>query len=418
MRLADNIGEMFKIKLLIISAGVGVVAGSASAFFIESLELVSEIFASNQNLIFALPFVGLAIGWFYSRFGHGVQGGLSLLLDEIHTPTRAIPLRLAPMILGGTLLTHLAGGSAGREGAAVQMGGALADSLGRFFRIHMMERKSLLVAGMAAGFGTAVGAPWAGVIFGLEVLTIGKLHLVPVFECLIAVFTGSIVFTLWGAHHTIYQIPQVPDMGSLNLLGIGTLVVSLVAAAVAFGFCARAFVGFTHGLEKKLQGWITHSTSRGFVGGVVLLILFKLEGSFRFCGLGIDVIQESLSRSVSFLDPLLKFFLTAITLAFGFKGGEFIPLVFVGSTLGSALGPILHLDPGFLAALGLAATFGAAANVPIACTVMAVEIFGLPIAPYAGLVGFVSYLCSGSSSIYKGQRASGANGPGKAQVLV
>jgi H+/Cl- antiporter ClcA len=408
---------LLKIRLLTLASGTGAAAGSVAALFITSLNFVTQIFVSNKYFLFGLPLAGFLIGWSFTRFGQGVHRGLSLIMEEIHEPSRRIPLRLTPMIFVGTLLTHIVGGSSGREGTVVQMGGGLADALGRIFRVPITERKSLLIAGMAAGFGTAVGAPWAGVVFGLEVLTVGRLRFFAALECLIAVLTGSFVFSIWGVQHTNYFVPQIPLLNrfviegsanaglSLDIYSLGQFISALFIAALAFGLCARFFVWLIHGLEMRVHRWIVNPSYRPMLGGVALLVLFSVEGSFRYCGLGLEVIQDSLKHTASFIDPILKFIFTSITLAFGFKGGEFIPLVFIGSTLGSALGPILHLDSGFLAALGFAATFGAAANVPIACTVMAIELFGAPIAPFAALVGFVSYLCSGSAGIYKGQRS-------------
>lgn len=326
---------------------------------------------------------------------------MSLIVDEVHHPQKPIPGRMAPLIFVGTLLTHLVGGSAGREGTAVQMGASLSAALGQWLRVSLAERKILMVAGMASGFATAVGAPWAGFLFGLEVLTVGQLHFFAFLECLIAVGAGTLAFSAWGAEHTHYFIPQIP---SLNLTSLWPLLGPLLAAGLAFGLLARVFIGGTHGLEKALHRWLPNPIYRPAVGGILLAALFWIEGTFRYCGLGIEVIQESLRTSVSLRDSLFKLLFTTLTLAFGFKGGEFIPLVFMGSTLGSALAPGLGVDPGFVAALGMAATFGAAGKIPLTCWLLAIEMFGLPIAPYAAIVGITSYWCSGKSSIYKTQK--------------
>ncbi|MBX3039955.1 MAG: voltage-gated chloride channel family protein [Bdellovibrionaceae bacterium] len=375
----------------------GALSGLAAAVFLISLEWATDTRNGYPVLIWALPVAGLFIGWLFHRFGKDVEGGSNLIIDEIHDPKKTIPLRMAPFVLIGTLLTHLFGGSAGREGTAVQMGASLSDQLSRFFKIEPEERKILLVSGAGAGFGAAIGAPWAGMIFGMEVIRIGRLRLFAWFQCLIASFVGYAVTLLMRAPHTRYPIPEIPNVDVRLLLWVAL-------AGVIFGLAARFFSVLTHAVEEAAKRWIGFPPLRPFVGGVILILLFYGEGSFRYVGLGIPFIQSALEQVAGFADPVWKTVFTALTIGTGFKGGEFIPLVYIGATLGSALSVVIPLGFSFLGALGFAAVFGGASNTPLACTIMAMEIFGYRIAPFAFIACYMSYSLSGHRGIYRAQR--------------
>ncbi|MFM8312807.1 MAG: chloride channel protein, partial [Deltaproteobacteria bacterium] len=342
------------------------------------------------------PLAGFAIGWIYQSLGRDIQRGNNLIFEEIHEPKQILPARMAPLILLGTVVTHLFGGSAGREGTAVQMGAALSDQLNQFFKIDPKERKILLIAGVGASFGAAIGTPWAGIVFGMEVLYVGRLKIFAALECLIASFCAYATTLLLKAPHTVYPRPH------LGLFSLTTLAWVSVAG-ILFGLVAVGFCRLTHLIEKLETRWISYAPLRPFVGGLVLIALYFSEGSFRYAGLGISTIQNSFLQVSSFKDPFFKCVATAITIASGFKGGEFIPLVFMGSTLGSALTHFLPVSTDLLAAVGFAAVFGAASNTPLACTLMAIELFGVGIAPYALVGCLMAYLFSSHRGIYSSQ---------------
>jgi H+/Cl- antiporter ClcA len=375
-------------------------AGIAAAVFLIALDWATRLRDQNPVIIWALPLIGFAIGWVYHRYGQDVAGGNNLILDEIHDPKKIVPLRMAPLILVGTVLTHLFGGSAGREGTAVQMGSSLADQLTRLFHIETAERKILLIAGAGAGFGAAIGAPWAGAVFGMEVIYVGRLRLFAWFECLIASFVAYFTAVLLRAPHSLYPAVEIPSL-QVRLL----LLVAL--AGIVFGLAARFFVLSTHIVERTLNRWIKYPPFKPLTGGLLLVLFFYLEGSYRYAGLGIPYIQEALTRPSPWFEPLFKSLFTSLTVGSGFKGGEFIPLVFIGTTLGSTLSLLLPVSAGLLAALGFAAVFGAAANTPIACTLMAMEIFGPRLGPFALIACLVSYCFSGPHGIYKSQKRRG-----------
>lgn len=370
--MKSNISKYFRWVLL--STISGTLAGISSSIFLVLLSLSTETRVSNMKIIYLLPLAGLLIGFIYHKYGKRSEKGNNLILDEIHEPKKVIPLRMVPFVLFGTLLTHLFGGSAGREGTAVQMGGALSDNISKYIKLTAYERKVLLIAGSGAGLGAAISAPWAGVIFGMEIITVGKLRLFAFFQCLIASFTGYSVVHLFKIPHTIYPAVKFPTFNS-------SFIIYLVLAGIIFGVTANSFSRVTHFITLLFKKFISYPPLRPFIGGVFLLILYYVDGSYQYTGLGLSTIQNSLIEQSHWSMPILKIFFTALTLGSGFKGGEFTPLVFIGATLGSALAVFTPIPFEVLAAVGFVAVFGGASNAPIACTIMAVEVFGLEIIP-------------------------------------
>lgn len=385
-----------RLRRLWLAAGVGLCAGLATALFLGLLDFVTSLRESHIWLMWLLPVVGLIVALIYDRYGQKVHSGHNLILDEIHEPKQVIPLRMAPLVFVGTLLSHLVGASVGREGTAIQMGGALADQFGRFFRLSANERQMLLVTGMGAGFGAAIGAPWAGALFGMEVLRVGRLKLFAPVECVLASFIGYGTTLLFRDHADLPNVAlPAPEAASFFFV---------ILAGIIFGSAAHIFVKLAHGIEALQKKWISRPFIRPVFGGLLLLTIFLALDSQRYAGLGLPVIHESFQRTLSLADPLWKTLLTALSVGSGFKGGEFTPLVFVGSSLGSALSEWLPFTPMFLAALGYAAVFAGAANTPLACSVMAAEIFGFQVLPYALLTCLTSYLVSARHGIYRGQK--------------
>lgn len=377
----------------------GILSGIAASVFLISLEWATVTRATFPVLIWLLPLAGLAIGFTYNQWAGAANRGHNLIIDEIHDPKKTVPAKMAPLVLLGTLLTHLFGGSAGREGTAVQMGASLSDQLGHFTKLTAGERRNLLQAGAGAGFGAAIGTPWAGIIFGMEAISIGRLKLTAVIECTVSSFVAYFTALLLNAPHSHFE---VLNSGPWD---VSTILWSAIAGVI-FGLTARAFVGATHLIEKSFTALVNRKELYPFFGGVLLVALFYFEQSYRYVGLGIPVIQESLSSAASIKDPIFKTLFTALTIGSGFKGGEFVPLVFIGTTFGSFLSLIFPVSIEVLSRVGFAAVFAGASNTPIACSIMAIEIFGLDIAPYAIIACFTSYFSSGHSGIYKSQRIS------------
>jgi H+/Cl- antiporter ClcA len=397
--------EKFKTLLMryfkwsVLSAIVGLFGGVAAAIFLTLLALATDFRTQHPDLIWYLPLAGLGIGLAYHFLGRTVEGGTGLILEEVHRPKTIIPFRMAPLVLFGTVTTHLFGGSAGREGTAVQMGASLADQLSKFLKIDKEERRILLVAGAGAGFSAAIGAPFAGTLFGLEVVQIGKLRVFALFECFVASFIAYYTCRALGAPHTQYPEVTLPGYEFRYF-------VAVAFAGIAFGLAANIFMKFTHGVELTQKKIFKYAPWRPFFAGILLVILYHWEGSLRYAGLGIPVILDSFSAPSDWLDPVFKAGFTALTIGSGFKGGEFIPLVFIGTTLGSALSTLLSVPTGLMAALGFAAVFGAAANTPISCAIMAMELFGWELAPFALMSCWVAYHFTGHLGVYKNQKVA------------
>lgn len=390
-------------KWILISAVIGVMSGVASAIFLTALEKATQLRVEHSWLLFLLPVGGLIVGYIYHSFGAQVEGGNNLIIDEFHDPQKLIPIRMAPLVLLGTIFTHLFGGSAGREGTAVQMGGSIADQFSHFFRMNGAERRTLLMAGMSGGFGSVFGVPFAGAIFGLEVLAVGNLQLWGLVECGISAFVAHHTTLALGIQHTSYVHPDS------NGLTYGAIPIAILAGII-FGFAARFFSFLTAKIKTFSKLIAPYLPVRAFLGGAIISILyFVLPATSRYAGLGVPIIVDSFKIQLPIYDWLGKLAFTALTLGTGFKGGEVTPLLFIGSTLGNMLSQILPLSLPILAAMGFVAVFAGAANTPFACTIMAIELFGPEITIFAALACFSSYVVSGHQGIYHTQKKDTSN---------
>jgi len=388
---------LFTAKWLCMAVIIGMLAGSASAIFLISLTWATNFRESNLWIIALLPLGGFFIGWTYHRFGESVVKGNNQLLEEFYNPLKVIPLRMAPLVLFGTVMTHLVGGSAGREGTAVQMGGAIADQFTKWFKLDTKNRRVLITMGVSAGFASVFGTPLAGAVFALEWLLVGRIRYESILPAFLAAYIANYTCaSLWMVPHTHYYIPAIPELDLINLLWI-------IPAGICFGLAGRVFAKATHFWSQIFKSKITYPPLRPVVGGILIALFVYWSGTTKYIGLGIPTIVDAFSENLPWYDFLVKIGTTSLTLGAGFKGGEVTPLFYTGATLGNALSGIIPLPVALLAGMGFVAVFAGATNTPLACTLMGIELFGAPSGTYLGLACVVAYLFSGHSGIYHSQ---------------
>lgn len=385
------------VQSLWIGAAAGLLSGSASAVFLISLEAALQLRQAHPPLIWGLPLAGALVGWVYAGWGRAAAPGANLLLDALHDAdegkARLVPLRMAPLVLAGTVVTHLFGGSAGREGTAVQMGGSLAAALS----LRPDARRGLLLAGIAGGFSSVFGTPLAGTVFALEVTHHGRQRYDWLLACGLAAVVGDLLCRGLGVGHHAY--PSLPAAPPLALLWVA-LSTPLWAGA------ARLFVWLTHRIKAVLPGG---AVGQPLLGGSLVLMATLLVGHQRFNGLGIPLIDQAFEPAGSAPSTwAAKLLWTAVTLGAGFKGGEVTPLFCIGATLGSAWAHLLGQSTALFAGVGFVAVFAGAANTPLACTLMGLELFGSGAAVPLLIGCCLTYLLSGEHGIYSSQRVGEA----------
>lgn len=390
---------LLSLKWILICVLIGFFSGSASAFLLVALEWVADYRGENSWIIWFLPIGGLLIGLSYHYYGSSAVRGNNLLLEEYETPKKTIPLKMALLVLFGTIITHLFGGSAGREGTAVQMGGSIADQFTGFFKLDNSDRKTMIILGISAGFASVFGTPLAGALFALEVLYFSKVSYKSIILSFLVAYIAYFTVEIWAVKHTHYSIPVVPDI-NINIL------LWIIPISILFGLAAMLFSRSTH-FWGTLFSKIKYPPLRPFVGGILFAIVIYFLGTTKYLGLGVPIIVNSFSTPSVYYDFLAKILFTGFTLGAGFKGGEVTPLFFIGATLGSALSLVVPLPIALLAGMGFVAVFSGATHTPIACTIMGIELFGIQSAAYIGIACFIAYLASGSIGIYHSQIVRG-----------
>jgi H+/Cl- antiporter ClcA len=390
------------VRWLVLGALVGILSGAAAAIFLTLLALATGTRLNAGWLLFGLPLAGFVIGWIYHRFGGASSRGNNLVLEELHATTQRIPLRMAFLVLGGTVGGHLFGASVGREGTAVQMGASLADAVHRLFQLTDSDRRMMLMAGISGGFGAVFGTPVAGAVFGMEVQTAGRLRYDALLPCLSASIVGDLVARGLGAAHAHYPaLPAAPPDA--------LLLAKVMLAGIVFGLVARLFIGLTYAVRGLVRRRIVYPPLRPVLGGCIVIALTLALGTQDFLGIGTWLIHDAVEGSgVAPWAFAAKLVFTAVCLGTGFVGGEVTPLFVMGSTVGYTMGQMLGVEPSFMASIGFVALFAAASNTPLACVLMGAELFG------GGALGAVvtacasAYLASGHRSIYEAQRRAGS----------
>lgn len=383
------------VKWLAVAAVTGAAGGLVGSAFYLSVAKATELRDGAPYLLYFLPLAGLAIAFFY-RATHMESEGTSAVIGSIRSG-EGVPLVLVPVIFISTALTHLCGGSAGREGAALQIGGGVGFAAGRLFRLDEKELRMATLCGMSALFSALFGTPLTAAVFALEVVSVGQLYYSGLVPCLASALTAYGITGLFGIAPTRFSIPFV----ALSADGLWRVaVLAVLCALVSILFCVTMHKS-AHFAEK----YIPNAYLRAAAGGVIIIALTLLLGTTDYNGAGVGVITAALERGEARPEAfLLKLVFTAVTLASGYRGGEVVPAFFIGSTFGCAAGTLLGLDPGFAAGIGLVAVFCGAVNCPVASMFLSVELFGSGEILYFALACCVSYMLSGYTGLYSSQK--------------
>lgn len=376
---------------------IGLVVGTATAFLKNTVKFLTDEREAHPLYLFLLPVGGILIGFLYKYIGKEIDKGNNLILDNIHNGQGTVPLRMGPLVYIASFITHLFGGSTGREAAAVQMGGSITEAVSRAFKIGKPDRLILLMSGISGGFGSAFSAPMTGTIFGMEVSAIGQLKYEALVPCLTASFVSHFTAKAWGVpieKHTIHSIPDVT----------ANTMIKVIIASIIFSFISILYCQLRHGIEKLSKKYIKDPMLIGMVGGITIIALTYIIGSRDYTGRGLKIVSEAFDGQTPPFAFLAKLVFTAVTMGTGFRGGEAIPLFFVGATLGNTLSPITDLPTSFLAAIGLITVFSGAANAPISCFLLGIEMFEGKGIIFFFVASMVSYLFSGHHGIYPSQK--------------
>lgn len=385
------------LKWIIIGSIVGILTGFAATLFLKSLEIATYLRLSNPWLLFLLPIGGAFISFLYSKYGKNSSKGNNLILDNILTDSNDIPLRMAPLVFLGTFVTHLFGGSAGREGTGVQIGSCISEFIGKLFRLNSIDRKIILMCGISSGFGSVFGTPLAGTIFGLEVSTLGMMSYGAIIPCFTSAFVGNLVTKFFNVSHGHYNIPEATTLTYI-------FVFKIIIASILFGLISKLFSELTHKLKEIFSYVLKNASIKSFVGGLIIITLTYIIGTRDYLGLSLPLMSDAFDSNVSPFAFINKLIFTSITLGSGFQGGEVTPLFVIGSTFGNALSNILHISPALLASLGLIGVFAGATNSPITSFVLGLEMFGSQNIELMFMTCIISYIFSGHSGIYLSQK--------------
>ena len=374
---------------------VGAVCGLVGTAFHVCVNYATKWRGELPWLLYLLPVGGVVIVWLYHRLGQSSSLGTDKLFTSIQNRT-AVPVAMAPLIFVATFLTHLLGGSAGREGAALQLGGSLGSDVGRLLKLSEDDRRTLTMVGMGALFAALFGTPLTATVFVMEVLCMGHMVYSSFVPCIVASLTAfgvSLLLHMEPEGYTLSVVPGLNWFSALHVTGLAAL-----CAALSVIFCAVMHIS-GHSFKK----WMKNPYVRAIAGGLAIIVLTLLVGSRDYNGAGAQVIERAIEGEARPQDFILKLIFTAITLGCGYKGGEIVPTFFVGATFGCVVGPLLGMNPGFAAAIALVATFCGNTNCPVASVFLGIELFGGQAVPLFALACAVSYMLSGYSSLYHNQ---------------
>lgn len=383
------------LRWLLLATGTGFVVGSFSTLFAYCIIWVTNYRQEHPLIILGLPFAGLVIVLIYRLFNYANNKGTNLVLSTIHAESD-IPFKMAPLIFVTTLLTHLFGGSAGREGAALQLGGSIGNQLGRWLHLDEEDMRVLIMCGMSAAFSALFGTPMAAAIFSMEVVSVGVMYYAALVPCVFSSLIASNFAINLGIRPENFVIEQIPKLGFAT--GGKMILLALACAGISALFCM-----LLHGLGDVFREHIENPYKRIFFAGVMIVLLSAVFCTQDYLGAGIPLIERAMDGKAVWYAFLLKMLFTALTLEAGYKGGEIVPAFCVGATLGCLIGHILHMSPSLCAATGMIALFCGVTNCPVTSILIAFELFGFEGVPYFLIAVSISYLMSGYHGLYQDQ---------------
>lgn len=386
---------MIFLKWLIIAVVCGLLIGALGAAFSYCLSFVTETRLQYPKLVLLLPFAGLFIIWLYRKCGVRQSKGTNMVISSVRS-TEKVPMKMAPLIFISTVLTHLFGGSAGREGAALQLGGSVAAQIGRVIRLDEKDMHIITMCGMSAAFSALFSTSITAAVFPLEVISVGIMYYAALVPCAVASVIASTLATSLGVTGEHFLIAQIPDL-DFNIAW------RVVILAVLCAIIARVFCHMLHFTNEMFRMYFRNQYIRIFCGGCIIIVLAVFCGN-EYLGAGMDMIEKSIAGEVIWQAFLLKMIFTSVTLGCGYKGGEIVPSFFIGAAFGALMGSLLGIPIGFAAAVGLMSVFCGVTNCPITSLLLSFELFGFVGASYFLLADTIAYMLSGYESLYHEQK--------------
>lgn len=387
---------LVSLKWIIFAIIVGIIVGLCGTAFYFALSLVTVLRTQNSWLIFLLPLGGVGIVAMYRILHNEKDTGTNLVISAIHSDDE-LPFRMAPLIFVSTLITHLFGGSAGREGAALQMGGSIGNALGRLFRFDDKDKHVMIMCGMSAAFSALFGTPMAAAILPMEMVSVGVMYYIALVPCVISSLVAHGIAYSFGVSNEMFIIRSIPKFGIISSIEISVL--AILCALVSILFCV-----LLHKSEDLYKRFFANPYVRAIVGGCIIIVLTLLVGNQDYNGTGINIIAHCINGTVRPEAFLLKMIFTALTLGAGYKGGEIVPSFFTGAAFGCLFGNLLGFSPTLCTAVGMTAVFCGVTNCPITSLLISFELFGYDGMPYFLLATALSYMLSGYFGLYRSQK--------------
>lgn len=384
------------IKWIAIAVIVGILVGLVGVLFHFSIDSATQFRLEREWVLFLLPIAGIFIAWLYKVMAAENDRGTNFVLVSIRSEEN-IPLKTAPLIFLSTVVTHFVGGSAGKEGAALQLGSSISNKIGEIIKLDENDMHTMSMCGMSAAFASLFGTPVTAAVFSLEVVSIGIMHYSALVPCIIAAVTGSLVASAFGVAPERFLLSGIPSVG---IFSIGKVIIlSVMCAFISILFCF-VMKKVHHGYDK----YIKSRYMKGFVGGAIVLALTLIIGNSDYNGGGMNIVEHAIEGKVFIGAFLLKIIFTAFTLGAGFKGGEIVPSFFTGATFGNVVAGFIGLDPSFGAGIGMVAVFCGVTNCPVSSLILSVEMFGAEELLFFAIVCSVSYMLSGYTGLYSEQK--------------